>query len=119
MSDQKGSTLAESLIAISIVAIAIIPFLAAFSTASINIRNVDRQVTAENLARSQMEYTKSLTYLVAPASYATFSPIPSGYSVASNATTISGRDGNIQRITVVVEQQGTVLVTLDDFKLNR
>lgn len=119
LSNKKGVTLVESLVALAIVAIAVIPFLAAFSTGSLNVKELDRRVTAQTLGRSQLEYTKNLAYVIAPASYAIFTPIPTGYSIDSDATSISGRDVNIQRVTVTVKYEGKVLLTLDDFKLNR
>ena len=118
-SGERGASLVEALIAVAIVAIAVIPFLAAFSTGSLAVGKADRQVTAENLARSQLEYTKSQLYAVAPASYDIITPLPASYSVSSDATAISGRDANIQKITVTVQHDGKVLVVLEDFKLNR
>ena len=119
LSSEKGASLVEALIAVAIVAIAVIPFLAAFSTGSLAVGKADRQVTAENLGRSQMEYTKSQSYAVAPASYDIITPLPASYSVSSDATAVSGRDANIQKITVTVQHDGKVLVVLEDFKLNR
>lgn len=100
-------------------AIAITTFLAAFSTGSLAVGKADKRVTAETLARSQLEYTKSQAYVAAPASYDVITPLPEGYSITADATSISGRDANIQRINVTVERGGEVLLTLEDFKLNR
>ncbi len=119
LSGERGAGLVESLIALAILAIAVTPFLAAFSTGSLAVGKADRQVTAEILARSQTEYTKSQAYVVAPASYNIITPLPAGYSISSNATSASGRDTNIQKITVTVQHDGKDLVVLEDFKLNR
>ncbi len=100
-------------------AIAVTAFLAAFSTGSLAVRRADKGVTAENLARSQLEYTKSQAYIVSPASYDTITPVPAGYSISSVATSIAGRDANIQKITVTATRDGKVLLVLEDFKLNR
>lgn len=116
---EKGAGLVESLIAVAIMAIAVTAFLAAFSTGSLAVRTADKGVTAENLARSQLEYTKSQAYVVAPASYDTITPVPAGYSISSDATSIAGRDANIQKITVTATRDGKVLLVLEDFKLNR
>ena len=77
----------------------------------------DERVTAENLARTQMEYTKGLAYLAAPAAYATISA-PSGYSISADSASVSGRDADIQKITVSVSYDGDTF-TLEDFKLDR
>ena len=116
---EKGASLVESLIAVAIMAIAVTAFLAAFSTGSLAVRRADKGVTAENLARSQLEYTKSQAYVVAPASYNTLTPVPAGYSISSDATSIAGRDANIQKITVTATRDGNVLLVLEAFKLNR
>lgn len=118
-SGEKGASLVESLIAIAILAIAVTTFLAAFSSGSLAVGKADKRVTAETLARSQLEYAKSQTYVVAPVSYDVISPLPAGYSISSDATSITGRDENLQRITVTVERDGKVLLALEDFKLNR
>lgn len=119
LSGEKGASLAEVLIALAILAIAVTPFLAAFSTGSLAVGKADRQVTAENLARSQLEYTMSQPYLGAPVSYGTITPVSAGYSISADAKAISGRDANIQRITASVRYDGEVLIALEDFKLNR
>ncbi len=105
--------------AVAIMTIAVTAFLAAFSTGSLAVRRADKGVTAENLARSQLEYTKSQAYVVAPASYDTITPVPAGYSISSDATSVAGRDANIQKITVTATRDGKVLLVLEDFKLNR
>ena len=119
LSSENGASLAETLISVAIVAIAITTFLAAFSTGSLAVRKADKRVTAETLARSQMEYTKSQAYVAAPASYDIISPLPESYSITADATSISGRDANIQRINVTIRHGEEVLLTLEDFKLNR
>ena len=119
LTGERGASLVESLLALAILAIAVTPFLAAFSTGSLAVGKADRQVTAEILAHSQAEYTKGQAYVVAPASYDIITPLPAGYSISSNATSASGRDTNIQKITVTVQHEGKDLVVLEDFKLNR
>ncbi len=118
-SGEKGASLVESLIALAILAIAVTAFLAAFSSGSLAVGRADKRVTAENLARNQLEFAKSQTYVVAPVSYNVISPLPAGYSISSDATSITGRDQNLQRVTVTVERDGKVLLVLEDFKLNR
>ena len=118
-SGEAGATLVEVLIAVAILSVAITGLVAAFSTGSLSIRKTDRLITAESLARSQLEFTKSQTYLAAPSSYATVTPVPLGYSISSDATSISGRDANVQKITVTVQYEGDVLLALEGFKLDR
>ena len=99
---ERGVGLVESLIALAIVGVAITALLGALSTGSMAVGKTDRRVTAESLARAQMEYTKSLPYLVAPASYEAIAPLPEGYSISAVASPVSGRDSDLQRVTVTV-----------------
>jgi hypothetical protein len=76
---------------------------------------------AENLARSQLEYTKSQTYIPLPnAVYATVTP-PAGYTVAVEAAEIltPSTDTAIEKITVTVSRDGQSLLSVEDFKVNR
>jgi len=114
---ETGVGLVETLIAVAITAVAITALLGALSTGSLAVVRTDERVTAENLARTQMEYTKGLAYLAAPASYATISA-PAGYSISADSASVSGRDTDIQKITVSVSYDGDTF-TLEDFKLDR
>ena len=117
LSSERGVGLVETLIAVAIAAIAITALLAALSTGSMAVQKSDEHTTAENLARAQMEYTKGLAYLTAPASY-TIIDAPSGYSISADAASISGRDADIQKITVTVSYNGNSF-TLEGFKADR
>ncbi len=115
---QEGVGLVEVLVAVAILSVTLVTFLAAISTGSISVATTEERVTAQNLARSQLEYTKGLPYLTAPASYATMTP-PAGYAVSAEATSIPGADSSIQKITVTVTRDGETLVTVEDFKVDR
>lgn len=62
--DERGDSLIEVLVALAIVAIVITTFLAALSTGAFGVATVHERVTAENLARAQLEYIKNYTYTV-------------------------------------------------------
>ena len=119
LSDEKGVGLAESLIAVAIVGIAITALVGALSTGSIAVQRADTQVPAENLTLAQMEYTKSQQYQPAPASYSIIDPLPADYAVSATASPIEGRDADIQKITVTVTCQVGTTLTIEDFKVNR
>jgi Tfp pilus assembly protein PilV len=115
---QAGVGLVETLIAVAILSVTLVALLAAISTGSRGVAITEERVTAENLARSQMEYAKSEPYLTAPASYATVTP-PAGYTVSAEATSIPGGDSFIQKITVTVARDGVTLLTVEDYKVDR
>ncbi|MBM3156623.1 MAG: hypothetical protein FJ004_04995 [Chloroflexi bacterium] len=104
----------ESLVAVAIAGMAITALLAALSTGSIAVRKADKQVTSQNLARTQIEYIKGQPYSV---SYSKISE-PAGYSIGIATSGIGNRDGNIQRISVTVSYEGGNYI-LEDFKVNR
>lgn len=116
---QDGVGLVETLVAVAILGVTLVTLLAAISTGSIGVATTEERVTAENLARSQLEYAKSQSYLTAPASYATVTP-PVGYTVSAEATSIDPEgDSSVQKITVTVARDGDTLLTVEDYKVDR
>ncbi len=115
---QDGVGLVETLVAVAILGVTLVTLLAAISTGSIGVAITEERVTAENLARSQLEYTKSQAYLTAPASYATVTPTV-GYTVSVEETSIPEGDSSVQKITVTVARDGDTLMTVEDFKVDR
>lgn len=116
---EKGIGLVEVLIAVAILAIATTTYISALSTSAIAIGKEDRRVTAKAYAISQIHYTRAQSYQVAPIAYPTLTPPSSSFTVTSNATAISGKDDNIQKITVIVQFNGRTLSSLEEFKVNR
>ena len=115
---EAGIGLVEVLVATTVLALTLVAFLAALSTGSIGVGTSEERVIAENLARSQLEYTKSQAYLAAPASYATVTP-PAGFAVSADATSIAEGDSAVQRITVTVSRGSATLLVVEDFKVDR
>ncbi|MBM4433054.1 MAG: type II secretion system protein [Chloroflexi bacterium] len=129
--DKSGVTLLETLVALAILSLVVVAFLSGLSTTSRATIISDEQATAESLAKSEIEHIKSQTYInfsvpghgeyqsvTAPASYsiaATVSPI--------NATTgqplPAGQDNGIQKITVTINRNGSPVLTIEDYKVNR
>ena len=115
---ERGVTLVETLVAVGILGLALVVFLAGLQTGLISTRQSDSLSTAHELARSQMEYTKAAAYQPAPATYATVTPV-SGYAVTANAAAIAGGDANVQLITVQISKDGAPAFTLEGYKVNR
>lgn len=118
-SSETGAGLIESMIAMAIVAIALTALVVALSTGSLAVQRTDERVTAENLARAQLEYTKGQAYRTAPALYDTIAPLPAGYSISAEGSSISGRDADIQKVTVTVSSNGEIMLVMEDFKMDR
>lgn len=118
-SEEKGAGLAESLVAIAIVGIAIGALVGALSTGSVAVKNAGTQIPAESLAVSQMEFIKNQQYQPVPANYASIDSLPADYTVSTTASPIEGRDSDIQKITVTISYQGDDVLAIENYKVNR
>jgi len=116
---EYGIGLVEALISVAILGLALTALLSAVSTGSMAVSRTDERVTAENLARSQLEYTKSQPYQTLPASYATVTPSPDDYGVTVAAEPVPGGDGSITKITVTVTRNSKELLVAEDYKVAR
>lgn len=117
ISHEQGAGLAETLISVAIASIAITALVAALSTGSMAIQRSDERITAENLARTQMEDIKGQTY----SSSGVYSIItaPDGYSISTTTSAIDSRDiSEIQKVTVTVTY-GTDSFILETYKADR
>ena len=115
---ERGFALVETLVAVAVLASALVVFLAGLSTGSLSTAESDRLSTAHEIARSQMELTKAAAYNAAPYTYPT-ATAPATYGVSAAASTMSGGDANIERITVTVTKDGVAVFSLEGFKANR
>jgi len=127
--DQNGVALVEELVSVAIIGLGIVILIAMITTGVLGARQVDDKVSAEVLARSQLELVKDAAYQADPSSspYPAVAAVP-GYSVtlnidywhAGNANFQSGlRNDGLQRITVTVSSGGTQLVQLAEYKVDR
>ena len=109
----------ESLAALAIVSITLVALVASLSTGVLAVKKMDKYVTAESLARAQLEYTKGQAYREAPASYDSIAQLPSSYSISTEASPIANRDADIQKVTVSVSYQGDELLAMEGYKMRR
>jgi len=141
----RGFTLIEVLIALVLMGTIAIAVLGALSTASLVLFAADKRATAESLARSQMEFVKNQEYSPAPTNgvgnYTKIPEVPAGYSICScnrtdqpvncgagdgvigvpwdsgNNTDVY-KDEGLQKIKLVIEHDGKVVITLEGYKRN-
>ena len=118
-SKEAGVGLVETLIAVGILGLALTALLSAVSTGSLASSRSQERVTAENMARSQLEYVKSQPYAAPPATYATVTPSPGGYAVSAAAEAIPNSDSSIEKVTVTVTRDGKTLFVTEDYKVDR
>lgn len=120
---ESGVGLIETLVALALLGIIAASFLGGLATASKAAFTADERATAECLARSQLEYVKTLDYVTDATEYSP-APIPgsedySNYSVTIGAEPVHETDDGIQKITVAVSHGGQSVLTLDDYKGDR
>ncbi len=113
--DERGESLVEILVAVAIMAIVLTAFLAALSTGTLSVGVVHERVTAENIARSQLEHVKHSGFNDHYTPAAISHP---GYTAVISATTIYTYTG-LQLITVTVSHNGEPIFTIENYKVNR
>ena len=118
LQDEEGMTLVELLIAVAIVGTALVAFTVALSTGSLAVRESDREVAVQSLARTQMEYIKGYPYDSFATTYPTVNTTDN-YSISVAVASIPATDANIQKVTANISQHGQVLLTIEDYKVNR
>jgi prepilin-type N-terminal cleavage/methylation domain-containing protein len=116
--NQKGFSLVEVLVAIAILGLIASAFIGSLSTGAIATRLQGEDLTARNLAQSQMEKLKAAVYDNDGATYSSIST-PSGYSISISANPAIYTDTNIQKLTVTVSHNGSAVFSLEDYKVNR
>lgn len=116
--EERGLGLVETLVAVGILGVTIVAFVAGLSTGLIAVRQADGQVVAESLARSQLEYIKAQPY---NPEATTYPPVeaPGSYSISVEVGSIPGGSADIQRITVAILRSGESILTIEDYKVNR
>jgi type II secretory pathway pseudopilin PulG len=126
---ERGATLVEELVTIAIIGMGVVILVVMITTGTLGVSQVDDNVRAQTLARSQIELIKNAPYEANPA----VTPYPavagiSGYSVtldfeywnASTGSFQSGwRDDGLQKITVTVSSGATQLAQVSEFKVDR
>ena len=126
-------TLMEVLIALAILASAGIVFLVGMTVSSRSVLVSQKNVAAESLAKSELEYVKGVGYQSAnvtwtyqlPSSPPAWDPSHSlpggydGYSIDVAGSIVPGHtfDDGIQKITITVTHGGEPAFTLDGYKV--
>ena len=127
MKREAGLSLVEVMLALALVGIFATTVPSALSGTSRATIIADRHITAESLARSQMDYIQNQPYdsVNDPPVYAVILDIPASYSIVTPmAARLDPRgdgtdsDDGLQKITVVIKQNDKIIYTLIDTKLN-
>jgi len=111
---QQGISLLETLIAVAILAVIGVAFLTALQGGFLGTGKVDEFVTAESLARNQMEHIKSLSY---QDGYEATVSCPPEYEATIGVKDVTPDLSNtLQRVTVTILRSGQVVLKLESYK---
>jgi type II secretory pathway pseudopilin PulG len=113
---ERGVTLVESIVAIAILGGGVLTLVLTMSGGALAVRENDQQAIAQGLARTQMEYVKNYPYNPGATTYPAVS-VPDGYGIAVGV--VPGGGADIQKITANVTRDGAVIMTTEDYKVNR
>jgi type II secretory pathway pseudopilin PulG len=116
--DERGIGLAESLVSIAIIGVTAVTFITALSTGVLAVRESDQEAVAQQLARTQLEYLKSLPYDATGDTYLTVDT-PSGYIISLETDAFIYADTDIQELTVTVHRDGESILTVAAYKVKR
>ncbi|MBN1191523.1 MAG: type II secretion system protein [Dehalococcoidales bacterium] len=115
---ERGMTLVETLVAIAILGVIVTTFVPALSAGAISVSAQAEDARVQGLARSQMEMIKAADYDPGGFSYPGIDT-PAGYAVNVIADSSLYGSGNIQKITVNVSREGSLIYSLEGYKANR
>ena len=120
---ETGISLIETVIAVVILGAVSVSFLNGLTTASRTTFITDEHSTAENIARTQLEWAKQVGYSDNATAYAP-APMPAGkdytnYSAVITTEALNNPDDGIQKITVNVQRSGKDIFTLKGYKVDR
>ncbi len=118
--NQRGALLLEALVAVALLSTVLSAAAIGLSTGGQGLTTVDERVTAQSIARSQLEYTMdeasdSAVYCAAPCSYTSIGGLSPGYTVTTEALDYNG-DPNVQKIVVTVYRDGQAIASLEGIK---
>ncbi len=113
--NEKGVGLVEAVVAEAVTGVTVVAFVAALSTGSIAVAELDQEVVAQRLTRTQLEFIKGSAY---DTSYTSIST-PAGYTISIDVDAIPGADSDIQEITVTIFRDGNEILRIEDYKVNR
>jgi prepilin-type N-terminal cleavage/methylation domain-containing protein len=122
---ENGFTLIEIVISLGILGVLVVAYITFLGGASKAFSIADERTTAESLARSQMEYIKSLPFdATAPYQYAVLGTLPAGWGITPDPVVgapVGGQVG-LQKVTFGVmhtANNNKLVITLEGYKLDR
>lgn len=117
---ERGIALTEALVTMGITGIVAVAFLTGMSATSKAVLVSQERVTAENLAKSQMEYIYSQEYQDDPQQYLILElsqgDAQNGYSINIQGDVV---EVGLQKLTAVVNRSEVEVFRLESYRMNR
>ena len=117
--NQRGSLLVEVVLTFTVFGVVGVAVLGAVQTSHTTKRQFDRESTAENMIRNQLEYVFEQPYqnpldssIVPGVPYLGITP-PSGYSVTTQALVRDATSDKIEKLVVTVYYDGQLVKTFE------
>ena len=119
MKDNKGFAFLETVVALALLGVVAAVFLNSIGTAAKATMVAEGEVTAESLARCEMEYIKSCAYQDSATEYplAPTLNIPNRWSMPE--PTVEALDDGIQKVTITVQRDGNSELSVVMHKVDR
>ena len=115
---QRGVSLMEAAVAVLLLGGCVVTLVMGVSSGALGVHADSREVTAQGLARTQMEMIKNYAFDATGASYLAVTT-PAGYTVAVSVAPVPEAGPDIQKVTATVSTGGETVLTLQDYKVNR
>ena len=122
MKNEKGFALLEAITGLGLLGIVAVFFLSTIGTATQATVIADKQVTAESVARSQIEYIKACEYEYTAAEYPVDPTldVAGGWSIVDlTVESLHNPDYGLQKVTFTVEHNGEAKLTTEMYKIDR
>jgi len=124
IADERAFSLVEELVSLTVVSLGLVLLLAMIGTGTKGVTTTVDRVTAEGLARSQLEQVKADAYgpsyatLTAPPEYTVGLTI--AYWDAGTSSFVASDTGTgMQKITVTISRGASQVLQVEDYKVNR
>jgi Tfp pilus assembly protein PilV len=125
--NERGGSLVEVLVAVTLMGLALIVLLGSFSTLVIASRNAERVAQAQALSRAQAARIKAAPYQAAGDYSAYYETLPTGLSRAVATTWWDGvsawsgtqNANGLQRVVITISGGGSTAARLELVKANR
>lgn len=115
---ERGVTLVEAAVAVLLLGGVVLTMVLSMSSGVLAVREDGRQVVAQGLARTEMEYVKQCPYDPDATTYPEVAA-PDGYSIDVSVAPVPGAGTDIQKVTADIINNGETILTIQDYKVNR